>query len=108
MIIWGRIIGALLGYRMLGLFGAMFGYWVGEWFDKGLKTHLHGTPRKRPLEAQEAFFTATFSVMGHIAKADGRVSENEIRVAQNIMDRLELNDKLKKEAARLFSEGKEK
>jgi DnaJ like chaperone protein len=59
------------------------------------------------LEAQEAFFTATFSVMGHLAKADGRVSENEIRVAQNIMDRLDLNNKLRKEAMRLFSEGKE-
>ena len=31
---------------------------------------------------QSAFFTATFSVMGHLAKADGRISPQEIALAE--------------------------
>ena len=34
-----------------------------------------GDPRRVP----DAFFRATFQTMGHVAKADGRVSEEEIR-----------------------------
>ena len=34
-----------------------------------------------PERIQAAFFRAAFAVMGHIAKADGRVSETEIRAA---------------------------
>ena len=53
-----------------------------------------------------AFFTATFSVMGYIAKADGRVTEAEIDLARSVMDRMELSETLRKTAVRLFTEGK--
>ena len=54
-----------------------------------------------------AFFTATFSVMGHIAKADGRVSQSEIRMARQVMDELELNSEMKATAIHLFDQGKQ-
>lgn len=53
-----------------------------------------------------AFFTATFSVMGHVAKADGRVSEAEIKIARTIMDRMALSEEIRKTAIRLFNQGK--
>jgi DnaJ like chaperone protein len=53
-----------------------------------------------------AFFTATFSVMGYIAKADGRVTEAEIELARSVMNRMELSDQLRQTAVRLFTEGK--
>ncbi|HXH54539.1 MAG TPA: co-chaperone DjlA [Gammaproteobacteria bacterium] len=106
MIIWGRLIGTLFGFNLLGLFGGIIGYIVGSWFDKGLSLHLHQIPRARSAAVQEAFFKATFLVMGHLAKADGHVSVDEIRAAKNIMSRLELNEAFKQQAMTLFNSGK--
>ncbi len=106
MTIFGKIIGALFGYMVLGRLGAILGFLVGHLFDKGIKFHLYEAPRRHTAEVQQAFFQATFSVMGHLAKADGNVSVYEIKVAENIMARLELNEELRQEAIRLFNEGK--
>jgi len=106
MFIWGRLIATFLGWRLLGPLGAIIGYFVGNWFDQGLKLHLHQIPRSRSTSVQKAFFKTTFLVMGHVAKADGRVSPNEIRAAKKVMSRLELNEDLRKEAIQYFSEGK--
>lgn len=102
----GRIIGAILGFMVLGPFGAILGFIIGSFFDRGLKLNLHHFPRSHTTEVQQAFFTATFSVMGHLAKADGQVSVHEIKAAENIMSRLELSEEFRKEAIRLFNEGK--
>ena len=48
-------------------------------------------PRYRRERSQLAFFAATFSIMGHVAKADGRVSAEEIRLANRVMDHLGLD-----------------
>jgi DnaJ like chaperone protein len=56
---------------------------------------------------QAVFFTATFSIMGYLAKADGRVSEQEIHVARQIMQQMHLSDEQKKAAMNLFNEGKQ-
>lgn len=107
MIFWGKVVGFLLGWLVLGPIGGLIGFIVGSMFDRGLNAHLHQIPRNHTAEVQQAFFTATFSVMGHLAKSDGRVSKDEIRVAEHIMDRLELDQDLRKEAIRLFNQGKD-
>jgi DnaJ like chaperone protein len=107
MTIWGRIIGFFLGYKLLGILGGLIGFLVGSLFDRGLRIHLQQIPRERSAAVQNAFFTATFSIMGHLAKADGRISEDEIRVANQIMSRLELGDELRRSAIQLFTRGKE-
>src|SRR5690606_7546847 len=56
---------------------------------------------------QSAFFTATFSIMGHVAKADGRVSEVEIALARDVMRQMRLNPEQRRVAMRLFEEGKQ-
>ncbi len=107
MNIFGKIIGFFLGYLFLGPIGAVIGVLVGGIFDRGLHINLYQMPRERALEVQRAFFTSTFSVMGHLAKADGRVSENEIRAARKIMSQFELNEMMTQEAIHLFNAGKE-
>jgi DnaJ like chaperone protein len=44
--------------------------------------------------------------MGHLAKIDGRVTQNEIQVAEAVMTHMDLSPEKRKVAIRLFSEGK--
>lgn len=55
---------------------------------------------------RHAFFASTYAVMGHLAKSDGRVSEDEITMAEQIMDRMRLSHEQKKHAVKLFNHGK--
>jgi DnaJ like chaperone protein len=78
----------------------------GHSFDRGLggmESVEWGADQER---IQAAFFTATFSVMGYLAKADGRVTRDEIKLAEAVMDRLSLNAEMRSSARRLFNEGK--
>ncbi len=95
----GLLIGALFGFWTGGLFGLLFGGALGFWIQRRLG--------KRPLHPQQAFFAATFSVMGKVAKADGRVTETEIQYARDVMARLNLNEAKRQEAIALFGEGKQ-
>ena len=108
---WGKIIGAFLGYLMAGPTGALLGILVGNFFDRGLSEHFsrphwHYHAEKRSA-VQETFFEATFLVMGHIAKADGRVSEHEIAMAKTLMEEMGLNRTQIKAARTYFNQGKE-
>lgn len=107
---WGKLLGGGVGFVLGGPLGALIGAAVGHGFDRGIASlddpaELGGGPDGRE-RTQTAFFTATFSVMGHIAKADGRVSANEIRVANSIMDQMQLSASQKQLARHLFTEGK--
>ena len=112
MSVWGKIFGALCGYLIAGPIGMFLGLFLGHMFDSGFNlqsTLLH--PHKKQQSAhvqrmQRIFFRITFSVMGHISKADGRVSENEINVARHVMNRMRLNPAMRREAIHLFTEGK--
>ena len=55
---------------------------------------------------QSVFFTTTFSVMGYVAKADGRVSRDEIQLAENVMAQMRLDSAQREVAKNLFNEGK--
>ena len=107
---WGKLIGACLGYLIGGPAGALFGILIGNFFDRALvehysRPHWHYYSEKREA-VQKVFFEATFSVMGHIAKSDGRVSEQEINMANTLMEEMRLSRAQKTMAQRLFNEGK--
>ncbi|WP_455203006.1 co-chaperone DjlA [Kaarinaea lacus] len=105
---WGKVLGGTFGYMLGGPLGALLGAALGHKFDKGLSRVIEqGDYSKADVERiQSAFFTATFSVMGYLAKSDGRVSEAEIKLAQNIMAHMQLNSEQKRAAINLFNEGK--
>ncbi|OGT91875.1 MAG: molecular chaperone DjlA [Gammaproteobacteria bacterium RIFOXYA12_FULL_61_12] len=105
---WGKIIGGAFGFLLGGPLGAVLGAALGHNFDKGLAALPEGQgiePDERE-RVQMAFFTATFSVMGAVAKADGRVSPHEIALAEVVMAEMDLSAEMRKTAVRLFNEGK--
>jgi len=105
---WGKIVGGALGFALVGPLGGLLGAALGHSFDKGLQgielADFGGADQER---IQAAFFTATFSIMGKIAKADGIVSETEIEVARQTMDKMQLTDEQQRAAINLFNQGKQ-
>ncbi len=105
---WGKLLGGTFGYLLAGPLGALIGAALGHNFDKGLSGRLGGQFEPGAQErVQTAFFTALFSVMGHLAKADGRVSEDEIQLARSVMQRMNLNQQMRQAAIHLFNQGKQ-
>lgn len=106
---WGKVIGGAFGFMMGGPLGALLGAVFGHQFDRGLSgldEAVDDVPAGDQQRVQMAFFTACFSVMGHMAKADGRVSEDEIAMARQVMGRMQLDEEQKRAAIALFGEGK--
>ncbi len=52
------------------------------------------------------FLDTTFAVMGALCKADGRVSREEIRVAEQYFDKLALSPEQRRTARDSFTRGK--
>lgn len=101
----GKLIGGLLGYALFRHWlGALAGVMIGHWFDSG-RARLRLMAR-RYRHVHETFFRATFRVMGHVSKADGQVSQAEIRAAEAVMDRLQLTAEQRERAVAAFREGK--
>jgi DnaJ like chaperone protein len=105
---WGKALGGAFGFMLGGPLGALMGIAFGHNFDKGLGSVMsdESLGQGHQERVQAAFFTATFSVMGHIAKADGKVTRDEIRLAQEVMQRMGLDGEMRESAKRLFNEGK--
>jgi DnaJ like chaperone protein len=103
---YGKLIGAVLGAIIgRGLLGAIVGFLIGHQFDR----RSDAGRRAGALPARELsllFFRATFQVMGHVAKADGRVTEQEIDAARATMRRFALAEAEVRRAIDLFTEGK--
>ena len=104
----GKIIGGVVGLAAMGPWGALVGAFIGHQFDTGATFGtLLGSGGADPKLVNELFFPTTFRVMGHIAKADGRVSEQEIASARAVMHALRLNAAQMLAAMQYFNEGKQ-
>ncbi|MDH5408039.1 MAG: co-chaperone DjlA [Gammaproteobacteria bacterium] len=106
MSVWGKLLGAGFGYMLGGPIGAILGAFFGHQFDKGL-SHTVFQSSADIERIQASFFTTLFSVMGHLAKADGRVSETEIAMARSVMQQMSLDEEQKRIAIDLFNKGKQ-
>ena len=89
----------------------LFGIWLGHRFD--CATSINFNARNglfgnsvSSREKQQLFFDATFSVMGHIAKAKGQVTQADIQIANAYMDQMHLQGETRLQAQASFSQGK--
>ncbi len=102
----GAVIGGLLGLLSMGPLGALLGGVAGYFFSQGVFS-VRGDmdPRQRG-EVERAFFDALFPVLGHLAKADGRVSPEEVESTEELIRRMGLSSAQRDEAIALFQKGK--
>lgn len=103
---WGKALGGAFGFMVGGPLGALMGIAFGHNFDRGMTGIGNDGSVGSQDRVQAAFFTATFSVMGYIAKADGKVTRDEIELAETVMSQLGLNAEMRESARKLFNEGK--
>ncbi len=104
---WGKLIGGSVGFFFGGPLGAILGAAVGHSFDHAKTVAIGGNSGfGSPERVQIAFFTAIFSVMGHLAKVDGRVSDEEIAAVHTVMKNMQLTPEQQQAAINLFNEGK--
>lgn len=98
----GALIGALLGLFLLhNPVGLLIGGAIGYLFD--------GSRRfaRRQQQPSGQYIGPLFAVLGAVAKADGRVSEAEIAVAERLMQRMGLNTEQRRHAIASFNAGKQ-
>lgn len=89
----GKMIGGTIGFALGGPLGAVAGAAFGHTFvDKKEQVYLSSRPGAQTMlssneEAQLVFFTAAFSMLAKISKADGQITEDEISAIESFMKR---------------------
>lgn len=109
MFFGGRLFGTLVGFFILSLPGAMVGFFLGFIFDKSVSKLLAENLLSQGAEGQARvkalFLQVLFTALGQIAKADGRVSPEEISHTENIIKDFALDADGRQQAIRWFQEG---
>ncbi|WP_298443609.1 co-chaperone DjlA [uncultured Ferrimonas sp.] len=95
MRIWGKLIGAGIGFMMGKWFGALIGLYLGHRFIDARRSR-----------GPNPFFHTTFAVMGHMAKSTGQVTKEDIALASALMDQLGLSGQVRTMAQQAFRDGK--
>lgn len=113
MKIWGKVLGFIFGFMFGKWAGALLGLYIGHRFDRSMSQGFSNQGgfskffvNKASFTNQAVFFHAVFSVYGHIAKASGQVTPEEINAASMLMDKMGLTGDKRQEAQAAFSEGK--
>jgi DnaJ like chaperone protein len=101
----GKLFGGAFGFMVGGPLGALLGAAVGHNLDQGF-WKSDAEPSAAAGRDPDEFLRCAFRLMGHVAKADGRVSEKEIATARAIMDHLTLSPEQRRGAIDCFTEGK--
>lgn len=101
----GKLIGAILGLWAGGFWLGLLGLIIGAIVDRRRRASRLGVTAADREVVQETFFSTTFILLGHLAKADGRVSEAEVKQTEQLMQRLNLTAEHRRAAIDLFKQG---
>jgi DnaJ like chaperone protein len=113
--IWGKIVGGTAGFAIGGPLGAVIGAVAGHAFDhyraeqgrRGLGTKTRDEPPlfyEDPAETRRiAFATAVIALAAKLAKADGRVTPDEIQAFRRVF---QIEDDEVGDVARIYNQAK--
>lgn len=96
------LLGGFIGLVSNGWKGLLIGALIGHLLNRTLRFSLVRTASR----FQAQFLDTTFAVMGAVCKADGRVSPDEIQMAEHLFDHLHLRGDAREAAKRAFNRGK--
>jgi len=103
----GKLVGALLGFILSRRpLGVLIGLILGHLYDQHSARASMG-PRVDPALVRSTFFRTAFTVMGHVAKSDGRVSEQDIGAARRIFRQFKLTEADTHAAIDCYTQGKD-
>lgn len=106
----GKVVGGVIGAFIFGPLwplGLIIGIAAGHAFDRGrqsIRARLNPEERAR---VERIFLRALFPVLGHLAKADGHISDDEIKSTEELIRRMGLDTAARAEAITLFHKGKQ-
>jgi len=104
MSFWNSALGAMIGFTIGGPIGALVGGVIGSKFGKKKGSFSFSSNQKN----QVAFFTALFACLAKLAKADGRVSKEEIQAVDSfIKERFKFDSDQRKFAIEIFNRAKD-
>ena len=103
------LLGGALGFAVAGPLGAVVGAALGHGLgQRGISARPLGDVAEGQQRAQAAFFVSSFSMLAKMARADGRVSEEEIDLATRFMRHdLGLDPEAERFAVRVFRAAKD-
>jgi DnaJ like chaperone protein len=107
---FGKLMGGSVGFMLGGPIGALVGVSLGHsLIDDNARTNYAEKGRLTGQEErQTVFFTATFAMLGKMAKADGQVCDDEIKAVRCFMqDKLRLDAVTQRFAMGVFNEAKD-
>lgn len=96
------LVGGGIGYA----FGGFPGFAIGAVAGVLLVRWGQWKIRQRLRSVQSQFMNSVFAVMGAICKADGVVTQDEIKVAEGLFDKFRLNAEQREQAKAAFNRGK--
>jgi len=117
----GTLLGGTFGFMLGGPFGAIIGGAIGSnlgggpssprrspYDQPGARSSFGSRTAYNPLQAQQAFMIALISLAAKVAKADGRVTSDEVRAFDNFLrNNLGMGAEERKIAARIFNEARD-
>lgn len=102
----GTIVGLVVGFIITrNIFGALIFAALGFFFYDRKRNAPVKMAGEQLQASQALFFKTVFNLLGHIAKADGHISADEVKLTEAYMDKMGLTPEHKREAIRLFNDG---
>ncbi len=100
-----KIIAAILGFYYFGFFGALSAFFIGSIIDRSISYGIGGVNPLSKAHRESVFLATVFTLMGKIAKADGRVSEEEVTHVEQMFNKLGMKAEHREQAISLFKKG---
>lgn len=94
-------IAILIGIKVAGFLGALAALAIMYTYYKRINQ-----PNEPDANEQQLFLQALFQVMGHLSKAKGRVTKEDINLAEKVMQQMDLDAAGRRFAQTSFQEGK--
>ncbi len=95
----------MIGLYYFGLFGALAAYFIGSMIDRSLSYGIGGVNPLSRAQREAIFLSTVFILMGKIAKADGRVSKEEVAHVEMMFQKLGMSAEHRQQAIALFKKG---